>query len=139
MRTNYHNLTFFEAAVVAMIFIGAGLIGSQIYLALPEQTQQAVVASVQIFDADGAWQKGWSVAAKTLSVAKNFQQEFYLAFSELAAVDVQIPPQVILAWNEFLEYSDYLAGNHASNQYAQYPVDAGGGGAVLGAILYRLE
>lgn len=145
MTTDYKNLKSTEVLAVAMIAVGVALIGFQIFLALPEQSQSQVVASFQVLEISDAIAEAWQVEVKANDLVFNgvedFYDEFYVAFMDMVVEPIAHHlEQTAYAYNSFYEgvvtVSEQFAGNYG---YSQPGVEADRGGKVLGEYFETLE
>ncbi len=154
MKTDYKNLSLFEAAVVVLIVVGLGLISLQIFIALPEGSRTQLGSALQVFEMSDAVAE----VVKTHEIVNRyvfkgvgeFYNEFYLAMSEVLVpvgegiLDTTAVAQRTVAaggsfMKEFVQLSDYLASNYANNNTAVTGVEAGAGGKIMGAYLEKLS
>jgi hypothetical protein len=161
MTTDYRNLSFFDAAAVVMIMVGVSIIGFQIFISLPEQSQADLASAFEVLEMSDAiaeaWQAQLTAHELVFSGMGEFYKEFNVALVETVAPVVEEGTRVsaetyssvaysyeaavdgiIAAANGFVEVSESLASNYQDN-YVSPGVEAGVGGKVMGAFVERLS
>src|SRR3954468_1254836 len=119
MKTNYHNLSGFEASVVFVAVLGLGLIGWEIYATLPTPTQTAVTESLAIFDVRTPMNKLAGAIDTVLDITQDNFDAFEVAFTQTFSYPDQVGEPVIHLAQSFGNYTDSLAVNFQSTLRAQ--------------------
>ncbi len=87
MKTDYQNLQLFEGLVVFMIAIGIGLIGTMTLMSIPEQQQTNFKQAVAILDIHEQAKSELIVMKASAIAYSNFLDKFYIASTEVLALD----------------------------------------------------
>lgn len=124
MKTNYQNLTGFEAAAVFVAIIGIGLIGFEVYVTLPQRTQIEVVAAFEIFDVREPVAKTVSAVDTVLAITEENFKQFELAFIQTFSFPEEIGEPLIAFGDSFANYSEAIAANYMRNNF-EFQSDAG--------------
>ena len=151
METNYKKINSFEAAVVAMMFVGLLIVGAIIFSGLTPRQQVHVTRATQMFDVHEQFRE--TVVQTTGSVkfvfetSDEFYNQFYQAFTEVASLpaeDFETPLLIARNVSSFLSnLSDQVAANYiaqvqlAPSVAIEFPnvVEAVYESRVLGALL----
>ena len=92
MKTDYKNLNLFETLAVVLIAAGLVLTGLVIYSGFNAKQQSHVVAAMQMFDIHEEVSRDWQQAEKLFTVEDKFYNQFYVAFTQVAAIDINPQP-----------------------------------------------
>src|SRR6266498_5023892 len=119
MKTNYQNLSNFEASVILVASLGVALVGLEVYAGLPAQTQGQVADAFLGFDLH----EQISAAASKVSFASElvfaatdeFYKQFDIAFVQTFSFPDQIGVPVLMAAQTIGRYSDSIALNYQNN------------------------
>jgi hypothetical protein len=119
VKTNYDNLTSFEAATVFVAIIGIGLVGFEFYVAMPNNLQSNLSEAVSILDiheeATSLAYSALSNAGIVFDITEEVSSQFALAFSQTFSYPeaVGIPTEKFALALE--EYSSYVGENYEMN------------------------
>lgn len=111
MQTDYDNLNSFDCALVFAIVAGIAILGAIVFVGLPSSARANVVAALSILDISDESRDFTSDAALVLDFSKDYMDQFYLAFNEVAV----IPADYI---NNFTDYTEAVARIYQSNNVA---------------------
>ena len=134
MKTNYSNLTSFEAATVFVAVVGLGLVGMEIYYTVPTQIQTAVGESATLFDMHEQIRIALDTTENTADILLGTTQEFYDQFAVAFAQTFSYPETVGVPTIHFAtavsNYSksvaqDYVRNNSFAAEYAPQIIAAG--------------
>ena len=131
MKTNYNNLTKFEACIVFVAVVGIALIGLEFYAGLSAQTRTQVAAAFEVFDLHSQFNQVSSMAETTIAVTNDFYNQFDIAFTQVFSFPDAIGTPLIQVADSFGSYAEAVASNYHSSYVAQTQMQ----GRVLGASL----
>ena len=130
MQTDFSKLRFFEAAIIGMIFLGLAIIGSEIYLSVPQSAQESIAFALEIFDLHEPITEQAYQLQELIAVMEDVYKEFNLAFIQTVEIDelaISITDQSYEAYNFILATLD-----SAESDYKMIAIAAEHAGKVLG-------
>lgn len=117
MKTDYHKLSAFDIALVALIFVGVAILSSTIYLALPESAQASINRSIAVLDLSSDLNEGLSDLSMVVGFTGDFMEQFDAAFTEVASLPTELVERPMIAIGDMYEgLADYSA-NVAAVEY----------------------
>ncbi|MBX4204884.1 MAG: hypothetical protein KW788_01690 [Candidatus Doudnabacteria bacterium] len=130
MKTNYNNLTAFEACAIFIATIGLVLIGFEIYITLPTHQKTAVSDAFGMFDMHEHVAKVTDKVQFAYMVGEDFYNQFDLAFTQVFSYPDQVGVPVLKFANSLDTYSQSVAYGYRVNNVDQESKT----GQILGAF-----
>jgi hypothetical protein len=136
------DVDLFDGSTVALAAVGIVLIAVEIFACLPSDTQTLISSSASMLDMHEEWAQTVSIALNFLDVSKEFENQFYLAFVDIASIppeSIQLPPVMVNAYNAFLAYADTFAAGYGDyGTDVAYQINNMETGRVLGTMIENL-
>ncbi|OGE79907.1 MAG: hypothetical protein A2660_00430 [Candidatus Doudnabacteria bacterium RIFCSPHIGHO2_01_FULL_45_18] len=140
MHTDYQKINSFEVATVVVIAVGFLLVGAMLFASFTPRAQTQVAAAFRMLDVHQDFNATLDEVKFIASIPNKFNQEFYLAFTQVAVLPVETftrPQQTVSDWYQALaNYSDQVAGNYLAVVSVQPQIS--GEGKILGTMIDRL-
>lgn len=146
MKTNYQNLSFFDAAATFMVLAGMVLIGFQFFVSAPPEVQHKITSSLSILDLHETWETQLAVNSFVFGGMNEFNRQASIALVEILPRFDFTPVQktytavagLLKSAGNFADaFTTQLASNYETN-YAPAGVEASVGGKVMGAYYEKL-
>jgi hypothetical protein len=115
MKTNYNNLTSFEACIILIAVVGVALIGVQIYVSLSRTQQVAITDAFSMFDMHQEFAKISDNTQFTLGVMQSFYDQFDVAFVQTFSYPDLVGTPVMKFTASFENYSQSVALGYKQN------------------------
>jgi hypothetical protein len=134
VKTNYNNLSLFESCAIVIAAVGLALIGLEIFVTLPSDSQEKYAAAVRdTFDMHDNYYQVANNVEFVFGTVDAYYNEFYLASTQVLSFPDEIGTPILKFADDFGNYMSSVADNYTENNIAY--AEHNNAGKVLGAML----